>query len=330
MKKALYIFNDGEIKRKDNTLYFETDVNKRYIPIEDISDIFVFGEITLNKSLLTYMAQKHVLMHFFNYYGYYTGTYYPREHLNSGYMILMQAEHYLDNSKRVTIASKFVEGSSKNMLNVIRYYKNRGKDIEHIENTIKSLQSEIPHCKNTAHLMAIEGNMRNMYYKAFDEILDNDDFKFEKRTRRPPQNTLNTLISFGNSLLYVLVLSEIYKTHLDPRIGYLHTTNFRRFTLNLDIAEVFKPLIVDRIIFTLVGKKIITVNDFEPDAGGILLKEKGRKKFIREFDNKISSTIKHRKLNRNVSYRRLMRMESYKLQKHLIGEELYEPYVSRW
>ena len=64
MKKALYIFNDGEIKRKDNTLYFETDVNKRYIPIEDISDIFVFGEITLNKSLLTYMAQKHVLMHF--------------------------------------------------------------------------------------------------------------------------------------------------------------------------------------------------------------------------------------------------------------------------
>ena len=137
----------------------------------------------------------------------------------------MQAEHYLDNSKRVTIASKFVEGSSKNMLNVIRYYKNRGKDIEHIENTIKSLQSEIPHCKNTAHLMAIEGNMRNMYYKAFDEILDNDDFKFEKRTRRPPQNTLNTLISFGNSLLYVLVLSEIYKTHLDPRIAiYIQQT----------------------------------------------------------------------------------------------------------
>jgi len=215
MKKTLYIFNDGEIKRKDNTIYFETDKNKRYIPIEDISDIFVFGELTLNKSFLTYISQKEILMHFFNYYGYYSGTYYPREHLNSGYMILMQAEHYLDENKRMIIASKFVDGSSQNMLNVIRYYKNRGKDLEDIENAIVSLQEKIPDCEDTNHLMAIEGNMRDMYYKAFDEIIDDEDFTFEKRTRRPPKNELNALISFGNSLLYVLVLSEIYKTHID-------------------------------------------------------------------------------------------------------------------
>ncbi len=330
MKKTLYIFNDGEIKRKDNTLYFETDMNRRYIPIEDISDIFVFGEVSLNKSLLTYISQKEILMHFFNYYGYYSGTYYPREHLNSGYMILMQAENYLDDNKRMTIASKFVEGSSKNMLNVIRYYMNRGRDLEGIENVILSLQEEIPYCKNISHLMGIEGNIRDMYYKAFDEIIDNSDFIFEKRTRRPPKNELNALISFGNSLLYVLVLSEIYKTHIDPRIGYLHTTNFRRFTLNLDVAEIFKPIIVDRIIFTLIGKKMITKDDFESDMGGILLKEKGRKTFVQEFDKKLSSTIKHRELGRNVSYRRLIRMELYKLEKHLIGEEKYEPYVSRW
>lgn len=330
MKKTLYIFNDGEIKRKDNTLYFETDMNKRYIPIEDISDIFVFGEVSLNKSLLTYISQKEILMHFFNYYGYYSGTYYPREHLNSGYMILMQAEHYLDDDKRMAIASKFVEGSSKNMLNVIRYYKNRGKNLEDIENAIQSLQEEIPYCKNTSHLMGIEGNIRDMYYKAFDEIIDNKDFMFKKRTRRPPKNELNALISFGNSLLYVLVLSEIYKTHIDPRIGYLHTTNFRRFTLNLDVAEVFKPIIIDRIIFTLIRKKMITKDDFESDMGGILLKEKGSKTFVQEFDKKLSSTVKHRELGRNVSYRRLIRMELYKLEKHLIGEEIYEPYVSRW
>lgn len=330
MKKTLYIFNDGEIKRKDNTIYFETDKNKRYIPIEDISDIFVFGELTLNKSFLTYISQKEILMHFFNYYGYYSGTYYPREHLNSGYMILMQAEHYLDENKRMIIASKFVDGSSQNMLNVIRYYKNRGKDLEDIENAIVSLQEKIPYCEDTNHLMAIEGNMRDMYYKAFDEIIDDEDFTFEKRTRRPPKNELNALISFGNSLLYVLVLSEIYKTHIDPRIGYLHTTNFRRFTLNLDVAEIFKPIIIDRIIFTLIRKNMITKDDFEPDMGGILLKEKGKKTFVEQFDKKLVSTIKHKELGRNVSYRRLIRMELYKLEKHLIGEEKYEPYVSRW
>ena len=330
MKKTLYIFNDGEIKRKDNTIYFETDKNKRYIPIEDISDIFVFGELTLNKSFLTYISQKEILMHFFNYYGYYSGTYYPREHLNSGYMILMQAEHYLDENKRLIIASKFVDGSSQNMLNVIRYYKNRGKDLEDIENAIVSLQEKIPYCEDTNHLMAIEGNMRDMYYKAFDEIIDDEDFTFEKRTRRPPKNELNALISFGNSLLYVLVLSEIYKTHIDPRIGYLHTTNFRRFTLNLDVAEIFKPIIIDRIIFTLIRKNMITKDDFEPDMGGILLKEKGKKTFVEQFDKKLVSTIKHKELGRNVSYRRLIRMELYKLEKHLIGEEKYEPYISRW
>ncbi len=87
-------------------------------------------------------------------------------------------------------------------------------------------------------------------------------------------------------MLYVTVLSEIYKTHLDPRIGFLHTTNFRRFTLNLDIAEIFKPIIIDRIIFTLIGKNMVTTGDFEKDMGGIMLKEKGRQVFIQEYDKK--------------------------------------------
>ena len=330
MKKTIYIFNDGQLKRKDNTLYFETEHGRKYIPIEDINDIFIFGEVDLNKRFLEYASQKEILLHFFNYYGYYVGTYYPREHLNSGYVILKQSEHYLDDDKRLLVASKFVEGSSKNMLNIIKYYNNRGKELADIESSINLLSSGINSCKNVNELMAIEGNIRDIYYKAFDKIIDNEDFVFEQRTRRPPKNQLNSLISFGNSLLYVLVLGEIYKTHLDPRIGYLHSTNFRRFTLNLDIAEVFKPIIIDRIIFTLISKKMVTNKDFEKDMGGIILNEKGRKKFIEEFDKRLKTTIKHRELGRSVSYRRLIRMELYKLEKHLLGEKEYTPYISRW
>jgi len=330
MKKTIYIFNDGEIRRKDNTICFITETGKKYIPIEDVSDIFIFGEISVNKSLLEYLTQKEILIHFFNYYEYYVGSYYPREHFNSGYMILRQAEHYLDESKRLTIASSIVEGSCRNITNVIRYYKNRGKDLEVIENAILALKVKINSCTSTEKLMGIEGNIREAYYKAFDKIIGNEKFKFEQRSRRPPLNYLNTLISFGNSILYMMVLSEIYKTHLDPRIGYLHSTNFRRFTLNLDIAEIFKPIIVDRIIFKIIAKKMINGSDFEKNMGGILLKEKGRKLFIQEFDDKLKTTIKHRDLGRNVSYRRLIRMELYKLEKHLMGEKEYIPYVSRW
>jgi len=330
MKKNIYIFNDGQIRRKDNTVYFETEEGKKFLPIEDINDIFVFGELELNKRFLELASQKEITIHFFNYYGYYIGSYYPREHLNSGYMTLKQSEHYLDIEKRLAIARAFVRGSGKNIQNVLRYYINRGKNLEDISTQIENLIGKTDNCCDSSELMGIEGNMRDYYYKGFDTIIDKEDFVFNNRSRKPPRNELNALISFGNSLLYTLILSEIYKTHLDPRIGYLHTTNFRRFTLNLDIAEIFKPIIIDRLIFTLIGKKMITKNDFERDMGGILLKERGKKVFIQEFDNRLKTTIRHRKLGREVSYRRLIRLELYKLEKHLIGEEEYKPYISRW
>lgn len=76
-----------------------------------------------------------------------------------------------------------------------------------------------------------------------------------------------------------MVLSDIYKTNLDPRIGFLHATNFRRFTLNLDMAEIFKPIFVDKLIFSMINKKIISPSDFEKNLGGIYLGEEGKKKF---------------------------------------------------
>lgn len=331
MKKTAYIFNDGELTRKDNTVCFEAEGKKQYLPIEDINDIYIFGEVTVSKKFMEYATQKQVLLHFFNYNEYYVGTYYPREHYNSGYMILKQAEHYLDDKKRKVIAKKIVEGSVKNIIQVLKYYISRGKtDIIVIVEKIQELLSTLSLNMDIEAMMAVEGNIRDTYYQAFDLILENSDFVFDKRTRRPPQNNLNTLISFGNSILYTVVLSEIYNTHLDPRIGFLHTSNHRRFTLNLDIAEIFKPLLVDRLIFTLVGKKMLSGKHFDRKAGGILLKDEGRKIFVQEMDNRLKTTINHKKLGREVSYRRLIRMELYKIEKHLIGEQEYEPFVSLW
>jgi len=112
MKRTIYIFSDGEIKRKGNTLYFESDGGKKYIPVESTSELFIFGEVTINKRLLEFLTETEIIMHFFNYYGYYIGSFYPREHLNSGYMILKQAEHYLDIDKRLTLAKKVCFRSS--------------------------------------------------------------------------------------------------------------------------------------------------------------------------------------------------------------------------
>jgi len=270
MKKSAYIFNNGELKRKDSTVLFESDGVKNYLPIEDITDIYVFGEVTVSKKFLEIASQKEILLHFFNYYEYYVGTYYPREHYNSGYMILKQAEYYLDTSKRFFLAKMFVYGASRNILSVLKYYHKRGKDLEKEISTIESLTDRIDSASEISELMAIEGNIRDIYYDGFDKIINDELFEFKRRTKRPPLNRLNSLISFGNSLLYTCVLSEIYKTHLDPRIGYLHTTNNRRFTLNLDVAEIFKPIIVDRTILLLKGKRMLFRKNFKRKPGGVL------------------------------------------------------------
>jgi len=330
MKKTIFLSTSGELKRKDNTLFFEADEKRKYIPVEDTQEIMVFGELTMNKDLLEFLSQNEIIMHFFNYYGYYTGSYYPREHLNSGHLILMQAQHYLEQAKRIEIAKTFVRGAIANMLKVLNYYNRREVDLSDIMNSMGILDQKIDSAEDPNELLGLEGNVREYYYKAFDKIINDPEFAFESRTRRPPKNRLNALISFGNSMVYTTALSEIYKTHLDPRIGFLHTTNFRRFSLNLDVAEIFKPIIVDRLIFTLLNKKMLTASDFEDGTESISLKEKGRNTFLQQFDEKMKTTVKYASLEREVSYRMLIRLELYKIEKHLLGEKKYEPLVASW
>jgi CRISPR-associated protein Cas1 len=331
MKRTIFIFSAGQLQRKENTLYFESEGGRRkYIPVENTGEIFIFGEVSINKKLLDFLSQKEIILHFYNYYGYYTGSFYPREHLNSGYMILKQAEGYLNQVKRLNLAKKFVEGAILNMLKVLGYYQNRNKDLDLEIKNIGNLSCKIDESKTIEELMAIEGNCKDYYYRGFDKIIENEDFRFLSRTRRPPQNRLNALISFGNSLIYTVILSEIYKTHLDPRIGFLHTTNFRRFSLNLDIAEIFKPIIVDRIIFTLLNKNILTKKDFLEEVSGIYLKERGQRIFVEKFDERLRTTLFSKGMARNISYRSLIRRELYKLEKDLIGDKEYRPFVARW
>ena len=212
----------------------------------------------------------------------------------------------------------------------MKYYNRKGKNLNNQIKEIERLITELDKYNEVEQIMAIEGQIKSVYYSGFDVILDNESFLFEERSKRPPKNRLNAMISFANSLIYTYCLSEIYKTHLDPRIGFLHTTNFRRFSLNLDVAEIFKPVIGDRTIFSLINKAILDERDFENKIDGIILNDKGKRKFLEYIEKRLKQTIKHSKLKRPVSYRRLIRLELYKIEKHLMGEQKYEPFVMDW
>lgn len=330
MKRSYYIYNNGTLRRKDNTLTFinESEEQKN-LPIEQINDIYVMSEMTFNTSLINILSQYGVPVHFFNYYSFYTGSFYPREKLVSGGLLVSQVEHYTDNEKRMELARAFIDGASYNIYRNLRYYNGRGKDVQSYMDTVEDLRKEIPKAQSIQELMGYEGNIRKTYYTAWPVIID-QEIEFKKRVKNPPDNMVNTLISFVNSMIYTKVLGEIYQTQLNPTVSYLHEPGDRRFSLSLDLAEIFKPILGDRLIFSLLNRNQITPKSFTKGLNYLHLTKNASKMIAAELDAKMQTTIKHRDLNKSVSYQYLIRLECYKLVKHLLGEKAYEPFKIWW
>ena len=330
MSESYYLFSSGVLKRKDNVLRM-TNLEGEFkdLKIEISRDIYLFGEVSLNTKCLNYMGQLSIPMHIFNYYGHYTGSFYPKECNVSGKLLIKQVLFYTNEEKRLELAKEFIRGATHNIFRNLRYYNERGKNTSISMNKIKDFKLRLESVTSINELMGIEGNIRKVYYDEWN-IIVNQEISFDKRVKHPPDNMINSLISFINSLIYVSCLTEIYKTQLNPTISYLHSAGERRFSLCLDLAEIFKPLIGDRMIFSLLNKNIITEDDFEKKSNFFYLKEKSRIKILKEYDERLKKTITHKELKRQVSYRHLMKLECYKLIKHLMEEKTYDSFKSWW
>ncbi len=334
MKKPYYLFNPGRLSRKDNTLKFTpideegNELPSKFIPVESVSDLYVFGSLDANSALYNFLGKEHVSVHFFDYYEHYSGSFFPKDYLLAGKVLVNQVNHYQQNKKRMVIARKFIEGAAFNMLKNLRYYHNRDKDLDPFIKPIEDLSGHIQDSSAVEELMGIEGNIRQVYYQSFDVILN--DFDMGTRTRQPPLNEVNTLISFGNMMCYSLCLSQLYHTQLNPTISFLHEPGARRYSLALDLAEIFKPILVDRTIFRVLNKREIKSEDFSPELNRCVLKESGKKAFVKAWEERLNETIQHRVLKKHVSYKHLVKLECYKLSKHILEMEEYKPFKIWW
>jgi len=321
-----YIVRGGRLRREENTIYIEgKDGEKKAIPVNDVQALYVLGEVDVNSKLLVFLSQYGIPMHIFNYYGYYSGTYYPRERLLSGFLLVKQVENYLDNQKRLEISREIVDGACDNILANLEYYRRRGKEVDQQIRYIQMEKSSIDHVNNVSELMGVEGRVRDSYYSSFSTILRRG-FQLERRVKNPPNNMINCLISFANSMVYATVLTEIYHTQLNPTISYLHEPGERRYSLSLDLSEVFKPVIADRVVFNLVNNRIIKPEHFFEELKGCYLNDQGRRIFLKEYDEKLRTTIHHTGLKKHISYQRLIRLECYKLVRHILGEVKYKAF----
>jgi CRISPR-associated protein Cas1 len=319
MKKNYYLFNSGELKRKDNSLSYVKNDKVLYIPIENVDNIYVFGETTVNSSLLNFLGKCSINMHYFDYFDHYTGSFYAKEYLLSGRLLVRQCLHYDDISKRLFIAKSFVKSSINNCLINLKNHKNSDLDSE--INNISTLLNTIDNYNTIFDVMAIEGNCRRMYYDCFNKIIKK--YHMNGRTKQPPKDEINCLMSFGNMMCYTLCLDQIYNTQLNPTISYLHEPSERRFSLSLDIAEVFKPILVDRLIFRLLNNNMLNDSCFDKTETYCLLNEKGKKIFVENWNADITKTFLFKK-DKNITYQSLIKLECYKLIKHLLDIETYK------
>jgi len=326
MGSTRYISSMGELTRKDNSLCFRKDGKNVYIPIENTKEIYCLNEISINTKLLDFLSQNNIVVHFFNYYEGYSGTFYPKAQYNSGRLLVKQVEKY--NTSRMVIAKAIVNGIGINIREVLyHYYKHNKKEVKGTVDWIKEeFFTRVEKSQNVKELMSVEGEVWQRFYSEFKNFLP-EEFIMNKRVKRPPDNPINALISFGNTLLYTKTISAIYRTHLDQRISYLHEPSEGRFSLSLDISEVFKPVIVYKTIFDLVNNKKLQVSKhFDKKVNYCLLNEEGRNIFITAFEERLESVFSHPKLKRRVSYRTAIKLDCYKLIKYIMEDKEFTPF----
>ena len=317
----------GRVRREANNLKFDrydedyNVVSTKPLPIKGLDEIYILAKVDLDSYTMAFIADNNILLHFFSPFQSFRGNFFPSTSNSvnkSGFVLLQQLRAFDDEVHRLYIAKQVTKGHFINGANNCKKY---GVEFE-VEQYLENLER----AKDIGEVMASEGAYQKNYYQAWNSIIKNQrTFKFTKRSKRPPTDKINALISYVNTRIYNIVLSEIYKTELDPRIGFLHEPNYRALSLHLDIAEIFKPIIGDNIIFTLLNKNEITAKDFKTDAGRIRFTNEGIKKIESKIIKKMTeqTTIGEQRL----TWRQVIRREVNRIKRNVVETSEYAPFV---
>lgn len=325
--QTYHLLNEGILTKHDYTILFEGNDGKKYIPVETTDSLYIYSNVIFSQHFFDFMNATGLNVCMINKYGEKIGGFVPQNNRRNIKMELKQLHVYDDEQERLKIARKLEIASISNIRANLRYYGRRkaSEELREVVTQISTMIKELNEARDITQLMMIEARARQKYYSCFNYILENKKFRFEKRTRRPPRDPLNAMISFGNTLLYQKIANEINRTSLDIRIGIVHAAGSRQESLNLDLADLFKSIIVDRTIFTLVNRKMIDTTDFvEVENDGVFISNRGKKLFIQEFERKLYQKIEID--NQKRSYEYVIRREIQKLKNFMETGEEYKPY----
>lgn len=318
--KPYYIESNGVLSKKDESLTLKNREGEFEIPLNDVEAIVVSGNVTITKPAIQLLSKSAVPTFILSSSGRYVSSILPENYLISGKVRIAQFVRYLDIKSRMQLAKAFVIGAARNYNIVLRRHG--------IPRRINISYEEIGQANTIPALMGIEGNIVDSYFDALDQILP-EQFKIGNRTRRPPLSHGNALISFVNALIYSTVASEIFCTHLDPTVSFLHDPSSARTSLALDVSEIFKPIFGHSVAISMIRRREIKADSHFVTANGVFLNEAGRRMVLKRFSEELQKTVYSKGLARYVSNKHLIRLELYKIERFIMDGASYKPYVPR-
>lgn len=305
MNDIFFILTRGALRRSGNTIVF-TDYTVDYkIPINAIKHIVILEQVNLTYEIIKLLLRKEISIHFWRN-NQYLGSLFPKKYIlmERGTYLIAQVKKYLNKKERMNIAKEFVSSLKDNLT-----YITKNKEIEKQEINSSSVH----------HLLKSEAQLWNEFYKFLREHFPN--IPMNSRTRRPPKDIGNALISFVNTLVYSIVLCECILSGLSPSISYLHAPKEReRASLVFDVSEIYKPLFIYRTFKNFQNKEI----SGKEIGNGIWLDSHVKREITQLFLNILNETYYDKKLKRDMSIRQMIRNEFQKLKKYLVDGSTYK------
>ena len=326
---TVYLIEQGAKLRKESRRFVveKEDEILLEIPEFKVDRVFIFGNIQLTTQAMKFLLENSIDVSFFSYYGKFLGKLVPVESKNV-LLRICQYEKYKSEDFKLKISKVFVKGKINNSRNILMRYMRNHPEVNFSPNLeqITSLISELERKNSVSSILGVEGRASAIYFECFGKMIIKN-FSFQQRIARHPKDPVNSLLSFGYALLTNELFSAIAGTGFDPYIGYLHSVNYGRPTLALDLIEEFRQPIIDRLVLEVINKEIITPNGFEEVEGKIYLNEKSRKQFLSHFERRMQ--IKIQEGEKLLSYREVIHQQAKKFAKTIMENIDYQPFSIR-
>jgi len=333
MSSDSYLSRDGE-----NVVILQGSKKKFRIPIHNLEGIVSFGYCGASPALMSLCAERGVSLTFLTEYGKFLATV---QGSVSGNILLRKIQYRASDNldKSLELSQSFILGKVVNAKTVLQ----RGvRDHDSVSSnpivteSISYLSKQIGRIRNSKNLdslRGIEGDSAKKYFSAFDSLIlkQKDQFYFHERSRRPPKDNVNALLSFLYTLLTHEVRSALETVGLDPASGFLHRDRPGRPSLALDLMEELRPYLVDRFALTMINRKQISASGFKRmEINSVIMKEEARKEIITSWQKRKQEEITHPFINEKVNIGLLPYIQAMLLARHLRGDiDGYPPFIWR-